>query len=92
MEPTMQNPWLGLNTYTENDRLFGRDDHGGRGAGGEQHVRRDFLHDIVREHVDERALGAQFLQKGKKFGFGKDGHGGKGLTACPEAIRTKRKR
>ena len=26
MEPTMQNPWLGLNTYTENDRLFGRDE------------------------------------------------------------------
>ena len=22
----MQNPWLGLNTYTENDRLFGRDE------------------------------------------------------------------
>ena len=38
-------------------------DHRRRGAGGKKNVRRDFLHDVVREAVNERAKPAKFVKR-----------------------------
>ena len=61
----------------EGARFLRRHDHGGGGAGREQDVRRDFLHDVVREDMHERAVRSEFFQKFGEFGFGKVDHGAK---------------